>query len=438
MLINAEEMHSSLVKVSAKLTGSGVWVNIGHSNHSYVFTAKHNITSEKVVVTDCDDEKLEVIDKIPLAGIDISVLKIKGRCKTNIELCIDKFEELSKDSSCWVLGHPKSLANNQENQAIEHQGKIITSSNKIYFQIDDILPEYRDKELVEGFSGGPIFEIDNNKLYLKGIVTDSFDNDFNYQRIVGLRLIDIYNALPQTIVDEIWCEDYLMNLVRDSCNSLGDHLKEYIVKNGFLKKLNSLDINALKQCEYFYLPDDKSRATQHLSLLRSNKTIQSYIYSRVLAKVMNNKLTEFSSNPVVYGNEKVYTIHVTDFTKEYELISQLILQPNSIDYDNSIILVIYADENSDLSYVQRLRIERMIANFTEEPTLYDKNADIFENEGVINFLESHKEKRVKFSIININFLINAILPKLRNELYRVEYQNALIEEKVISQVQQYA
>lgn len=438
MLINVEEMHSSLVKVTSKLIGSGVWVNIGHSNHSYVFTAKHNIASEKVVVNDCDNKKLEVIDEIPLTGLDISVLKIQGRCKANIELCLDKFEELSKDSTCWILGHPKSLATNQDNEAIEHQGKIITGSNKIHFQIDDILPEYRDKDLVEGFSGGPIFEIDNNKLYLKGIITDRFDNEFNYQRIIGLRLVDIYNALPKIIVDEIWCEDYLMSLVRDSCNSLGEHLKEYIAKNGFLKKLSSLDINALKQCKYFYLPDDKPRETQHLSLLRNNKTIQSYIYSRVIAKVLNNKLTEFGSNPVVYGSEKVYTIHVTDFTKEYELIPQLILQTNSIDYDNSIILVIYADDNSDLSYVQRLRIERMIANYTEEPTLYDKNADIFENERIIDFLESHKEKRVKFSIININFLINAILPKLRNEMFLIEYQNALIEEKIVSQVQQYA
>ncbi|WLI83129.1 hypothetical protein [Vibrio parahaemolyticus] len=80
----------------------------------------------------------------------------------------------------------------------------------------------------------------------------------------------------------------------------------------------------------------------------------------------------------------------------------------------------------------------MIANYTEEPTLYDKDSDIDEMEGVINFLESHKKKRVRFSIININFLIDAIIPRLRNEMYRVKYQKELIEHKVLSQVQQYA
>ncbi|HCH5061468.1 TPA: trypsin-like peptidase domain-containing protein [Vibrio parahaemolyticus] len=438
MLINAQELHSSLVKVSSGLTGSGVWINMGHSDYSYVFTAKHNIKSDQTIVTDQNATELDIVKVIPLDGIDISIIKINGRCKVNVGLCLNKDEELSKDSTCWILGHPKSLVNNSEHQVIDHEGKIIVHSDKMFFQIDDILPEYRDRTLAEGFSGGPIFEIEKNQIYLKGIITDTFDDDFNYQRIKGIKLIDIHNNLPQEIVDEIWCQEYMVRLVKESCDFLGEHIKEYIVKNGFLKTLKSLDVDLLKNCNYFYLPDDKPRETQHLSLLRNNKAIQSYIYSRVLAKIMDTGLEEFNTNPTTCENEKVYTIHITNFTKEYELIPKLIMQSNSIDYDNSIILIIYSNDNNDLSYVQRGRIEKMIANYTEEPTLYDKDSDIDEMEGVINFLESHKKKRVRFSIININFLIDAIIPRLRNEMYRVKYQKELIEHKVLSQVQQYA
>ncbi|HHX8542403.1 TPA: hypothetical protein ACVO3M_004633, partial [Vibrio diabolicus] len=197
MLINAQELHSSLVKVSSGLTGSGVWINMGHSDYSYVFTAKHNIKSDQTIVTDQNATELDIVKVIPLDGIDISIIKINGRCKVNVGLCLNKDEELSKDSTCWILGHPKSLVNNSEHQVIDHEGKIIVHSDKMFFQIDDILPEYRDRTLAEGFSGGPIFEIEKNQIYLKGIITDTFDDDFNYQRIKGIKLIDIHNNLPQ-------------------------------------------------------------------------------------------------------------------------------------------------------------------------------------------------------------------------------------------------
>ena len=51
-------LRASLVKVKYKLTGSGVWINLGFNDHSYVFTAKHNIDGDSIEVYNYKGEKL--------------------------------------------------------------------------------------------------------------------------------------------------------------------------------------------------------------------------------------------------------------------------------------------------------------------------------------------------------------------------------------------
>ncbi|ANQ25861.1 hypothetical protein BA894_05120 [Vibrio natriegens] len=437
MIIDFSRLYSSLVKVKSGLTGSGVWINVGHSNYSYIITAKHNINSESVIAYDRNGTELLIEKPIPLDGMDISIIKVEGRCPNDVELCLGDNREVSKNSNCLILGHPKSLVKISEDEVMEHQGTIILNEGKISFKISDILPEYKNRDHAEGFSGGPIFEIDNERFYLKGIITDTFDEDFSYQKVKGIRTSNIYNGLPETVKEEFLCENDLSDLVDQSCESLGQYIQEYILENGFIEMLSSLDISYLKECEHFYLADDKPRKTQHLSLLRNKDAIKSYIHSRVLAKIMNEDLVVYDINPVSSSKQKIFTIHVTDFTDEDELAAKLIKQDNSIDYSNSILLIIYSSDDNNLKYIKKRRIEKMIANFTKVPGLYDEKAKVSEKMAVRNFLEGHKKKGVKFSVMNMKFLVDMIVARVKNELDNDDYDREIVKSEVISEVALY-
>ncbi|EGU9030328.1 hypothetical protein GA076_18885 [Vibrio parahaemolyticus] len=437
MIINISNLLSTLVKVKSGLTGSGVWINIDHSDCSYVFTAKHNITSKQVEVYDCNGKELDVERVTPLDNIDVSVIKVKGRCSSNIELCLNEKAETKENSICWILGHPKALLKISKDEVMEHQGAIILSGEDISFKISDTLPQYKDRDHIDGFSGGPIFEIENSNIYLKGIITDTFDEDFSYQKIKGIKTNTIYKNLPINIRDEVLRQEDFIGLVNESCEYLEQYIQEYILDIGFLDSLESLDIDYLQRCEYFYLSDDKPRETQHLSLLRNKDSIMSYVHSRVLAKIMNDNLSLYNENPINYSKSKIFTIHVTDFTEEEELAAKLIKQSNSQDYADSILLIIYSNEDNNLRYIKKRRIEKMIANYTKEPLLYDKSSEISEKKIIRDFLESHIENGVKFSIMNIRFLIDMIITRVKNEMRNDEYDRDVIKSEIMSEVEHY-
>ncbi|HAS6847707.1 TPA: hypothetical protein GRI50_15765, partial [Vibrio parahaemolyticus] len=165
-------LHSALVKVKSKLTGSGVWISLGFTEHSYVLTAEHNIDSHDFEVFDSTGRKLDSSYVCKLNGLDISVLKINERCVNNVELCLEDCTKIDKDSRFWILGYPKALVKISDFKSIEHEGTILIDNDNIFFRIDENLPDYADRDNVEGFSGGPIFQVSKNIIYLKAIITD--------------------------------------------------------------------------------------------------------------------------------------------------------------------------------------------------------------------------------------------------------------------------
>lgn len=431
--------HSALVKVKSKLTGSGVWISLGFTEHSYVLTAEHNIDSHDFEVFDNTGRKLDSSYVCKLDGLDISILKINERCTNKIELCLEDSARIDKDSSCWILGYPKSLVKTSDFKAIEHEGTILFDNENVFFRIDENLPSYADRDNVEGFSGGPIFQVTKNVIYLKAIITDSFDDNFSYKRIYGVRSRDIYTKLPKEIVSELYSQECIEEIVDKSCKVLDDKIIEYIINGNFLDKLNCIDLNGLEACEYFYLPDDKDKITQHVSLLRNEESLKSYIHSRIISMVMDETLSNVSLNPTEFESNKLFTIHVTDFTETHQLIAKLIKQENSLDYSNAIIMIIYSTDDNDLSYVKKKRISKVISNFADgrEPELYHDSIPINEKAKLRSFLETRKSADMKFSIINIKFLVKMVVEQIRNELYDECYNQQDLQREVMEVVKYY-
>lgn len=432
-------LHSALVKVKSKLTGSGVWISLGFAEHSYVLTADHNIDSHDFEVFDSTGRKLDSSYVCKLDGLDISILKINERCVNKIELCLEDSAKIDKDSSCWILGYPKALVQTSDFKSIEHEGTILVDNEKIIFRIDENLPNYADRDNVEGFSGGPIFQVSKNVIYLKAIITDSFDDNFSYQRIYGVRSRDIYARFPKDIVSELYNKGCVEGIVDKSCKVLDKKIIEYIINGNFLDKLNCIDLNTLEGCEYFYLPDDKDKSTQHVSLLRNEESLKSYIHSRIISMVMDEALSNVILNPTKFESNKLFTIHVTDFTETHQLIAKLIKQENSFDYSNAIIMIIYSTDDNDLSYVKKKRISKVIADFADgrEPELYHDSIPINEKMKLKSFLETRKIAGMKFSIINIKFLVKMIVEKVKNELYGECYNQQELQREVIEVVKYY-
>jgi hypothetical protein len=439
MIFNIEPLHSSLVKIKSKLIGTGVWLNLGFTEHSYVLTAEHNINGKDVEVFDRNGVKLESTYLCSLAGLDIAIIRIEGRCNSQVEFCLEDTERQDSQTTCWILGYPEALAKELDFNSIDHQGTILLNNGHIFFRIDDELPKYADKSNIKGFSGGPIFEVSKGITYLKGIITDVFDEDFSYQRIYGKKSSDIYAELPEEVKIELACQNSIQSIISQSCEKLDGKIGEYILESDLLKKLDSINLDELKGCKYFYLPDDKARETQHLSLLRNKTTVESYIHSRILSLMMDEHLLGISSNPSKFENKNIFTIHVTNFTKAHLLVAKLIRQENSMDFSNAIVMVIYSNENNDLKYFNKKRISQILANFAEgtEPELYNKKAPFRERGQIKNFLETRKSAGLKFAVINIKYLIENILAHIENDLCDEEYNKDVVKQKVIRLIRTY-
>ncbi|NMP28531.1 trypsin-like peptidase domain-containing protein [Rahnella sp. SAP-1] len=425
-------LRASLVQVRSTLTGSGVWVNLGVNDHSYVFTAKHNIDADCIEVYNFKGEKLDANYIGPLGELDISIIKINSRCDNTIKLSLDKSSDLGTDSKCWILGYPKALLKTSDNKDICHSGTILIDHGDIFFRIDENLPHDFDRDHIDGFSGGPILEVNNGSIYLKGIITNSYDNNFSYPRIKGVKLFDIYDALPETIKDEMDCEDYVQNLIEPSIEALQGHIGNYLLDGDFSTKLRRIDLNVLLSCKYFYLPDDMPKLTQHNALLRNNESITSYLHSRILSMIIDEEITNISMNPTFFEGEKVFTIHTTNFTEKSTLIAKLITQDISLEYANAKILIISPNDSDDLSFVQRDRIYKVIANYAEgkEPELYSENFPFNRKKILRDFLETRKKEGVKFSILNIKFLMKMIIDHIDNRLYGEKYDKDLLKQEI--------
>lgn len=438
-MVDIGSLRSSLVKVKSKLTGSGVWVSLGFTQHSYVFTAKHNINVKEFDVFDSNGKKLDSTYVCDLPGLDIAILKIDERCDNRVEFCLDDNIQKDTDSTSWILGYPKALVKTSDFRAIEHEGKILLDNERLFFRIDENLPMYADRDNIEGFSGGPIFEVTKNVIYLKGIITDSFDEGFCYHRIYGVKSKDIYPLLPEDLISELYKKHNIEDIVNKSCQILDEKIIEYIVSGGFLDKLKQVDFKLLENCEYFYLPDDKNKSTQQVSFLRNEKSLQSYIHSRIISMVMDNTLFNINLNPTKFESKKLFTIHVTDFTETHQLMAKLIKQSHSLDYSNAIIMIIYSTEENDLKFVKKKRVSKVIANFADGkvPELYNDSIPIYEKAGLKSFLETRKNAAMKFSIINIKFLVQMIVEQIFNELYDEKYDMEELQKEITKVVKFY-
>ncbi|HAG52389.1 MAG TPA: hypothetical protein DCL21_01220 [Alphaproteobacteria bacterium] len=439
MSIDLSHLHAALVQVKSKLKGSGVWLNLGLTEHSYVLTATHNIDINNIDVYDSNHELLDSEFVCSLEGLDVSLIKIKTACNSNIELCLDEEKTNNDNSKCWILGYPKSLVKTSPHSSIQHQGTILNVEEKMIFRIDEILPAYSDKDNIEGFSGGPIFEVSNESIYLKGVITDSFDDGFFYQRILGTKLVKVINSLPTLIKEEIKCKNTIDTIINKSCDVLDEKITKYILDGDLLEKLNYIDLEKLQNCKYFYLPDDQPKNTQHLSLMRNLESLKSYVHTRIISLIMDDELSDVLLNPTKFEAKRIFTIHVTNFKEKHELIAKLIRQENSFEYSNSIVLIIYSGDDNDLKYITKNRVSKVISNYAEgrTPELYDTSASIQERGRLRNFLDPIKKSQMKFSVINIKFLVGMIVSHIEDEFYDEEYDRSLIKDEIIEVVKKY-
>lgn len=160
-----ERMKSYSVRVNE---GSGVLIRPMSTEYSYVLTAKHNVEGQKVEIYDLDGILLPYLEIYPHKdkGRDCAIIKIKliaGLTPTryhdeylqhNAESTLAGFPTLSRYAD--VMRERCSLMNGKIS-SVDREGFTFTAEN---------LP---NKNIVDGYSGGGVYLIKNDEIYLIGI-----------------------------------------------------------------------------------------------------------------------------------------------------------------------------------------------------------------------------------------------------------------------------
>ncbi len=168
--------------------GSGVIFQPMTDEYSYILTAKHTLYEDKEMKKTIQSHKLSVkntdinfIEKYEHDDLDIAILKIK---KVNIETPSKWIKDIEeKKYDFW--GHPDYNRNNNVGENLDNNvGENLdnnakdsldnfkltankTESNKTIVVFDN--PEFSDKNVIDGFSGGGIFTEVNDLICLIAI-----------------------------------------------------------------------------------------------------------------------------------------------------------------------------------------------------------------------------------------------------------------------------
>ena len=203
-----QAINELLKSISIRITyrdciGSGVLLSL--DNKQIVITALHIFNNEQSINADeLSIERYEhdrlvkiafsLIEYIPLKENDIALVHIK----TEVRVEEIQFGSPTIDSEAVITGYPAVLATSNELKRLYLSGTIKDlTEEKVFISVGDKLgsTSLEEKDHVDGFSGGGIFTVFEDQIWLIGIETNVMTKDVAYNRISGNLIKNVFDQL---------------------------------------------------------------------------------------------------------------------------------------------------------------------------------------------------------------------------------------------------
>lgn len=203
-----QAINELLKSISIRITyrdciGSGVLLSL--DNKQIVITALHIFNNEQSINADeLSIERYEhdrlvkiafsLIEYIPLKENDIALVHIK----TEVRVEEIQFGSPTIDSEAVITGYPAVLATSNELKRLYLSGTIKDlTEEKVFISVGDKLgsTSLEEKDHVDGFSGGGIFTVFEDQIWLIGIETNVMTTDVAYNRISGILIKNVFDQL---------------------------------------------------------------------------------------------------------------------------------------------------------------------------------------------------------------------------------------------------
>lgn len=192
-----QTVHPNCVIVE---NGSGVIINPAVGDFSYILTAKHVIgiyeenkligykEFDSINVATIDNEKIELLDRKIHDNLDVAILISKNRFEIDL---LNVKGNISRNDHAFFLGFPEYRRNDLK-KIREFDGEIQEyDENEFVLRIKE---KPSQKEVV-GSSGGGIFKIIEDKVYLCGIESRMDGNAKEFHGRVVCTHLDKFNEL---------------------------------------------------------------------------------------------------------------------------------------------------------------------------------------------------------------------------------------------------
>ena len=283
--------------------GSGVILQPMTKEFSYVVTAKHVIQNDKndiskgfkskndIEIYSTDDIKITLIDFYYHRDLDLAILKIKylgsgilikhNVCRFDDRLQLWGFPQYSpnhrnktKPRKDWIQSYAATVCS--------------VSSDKLECKVDDNV----EISGLEGFSGGGLFDITGNKIYLAAIEYLVHNPDAYVNRIFSVPIQNLQKILDDNHLLPI-CPPYL-----DS-----------------LSELTSEAFQSLS----FFNPQTKEKLAKLFTHLSKDKIEQASFTPYSLIQKNKKLINELNNEPKSIENKELWT-SVLEFLQVYELL----------------------------------------------------------------------------------------------------------------------
>ncbi|PQJ89363.1 ABC-three component system protein [Aliivibrio sifiae] len=357
------------------LDGSGVLINPYTSQYSYILTAKHVVEDtnvEHITVVNIEGQSLTVIDKLEHLQIDAAILKIER--VENIETSyIVGFD--NQQQSIKLFGYPsnrRELERARE-QLYSYDGILHDiQTNSLVYSISDII-QYED---IEGFSGGGIFLVDDEKeeIFLTAIEFEIFNAQSIDSKINCIKMDEYIELLrnnswaeikPNHLSDFIFHSDYIFNnLDLENENSLN------VIKNIITNILIHYGVISSEQ-----INPDKIIARFKSRILAYGQDLQN-LYDKELwcgfLEFLSIYLSLFSPNNINSVNvnylDQMFLrfrfIYDHDNSKFRQLFKKLILETElgPLNSDGKILIFTRDNSNTGSPYVSKRVSEQTLTD----------------------------------------------------------------------------
>lgn len=192
-----QTVHPSCVIVE---NGSGVIINPAVGDFSYILTAKHvigiyddnNIIGYKefgdINVVTISNKKIELKKTIVHENLDIAILISNERFEIDL---LNVKENIARNDIAYFLGFP-DLRRNDKKKIREFEGEIQEYDENIFVLR---VKEKASQKEVSGSSGGGVFKIIEDKIYLCGIESGMDGNFREFHGRVVCTHLDKFNEL---------------------------------------------------------------------------------------------------------------------------------------------------------------------------------------------------------------------------------------------------